>query len=167
MTLLSRKFQYAVHALKYMAENADERPVSIHEISDQKTIPRKFLECIMLQLRNAGIIGSKRGHEGGYYLIRRPEEISMADVLAVTDNILVLLPCLDENGLENKCAGCTCDEYCQVKETFHGIQEEFRTLFGRYNLYDLTSLAHEVRESLHTKNTYSRQIDPLQNSKQE
>jgi Rrf2 family protein len=66
--MLSKKFQYAVHALQYLAEHALIQPVSIQEISDYKHIPKKFLEGILLNLSNAKIVSSKRGKDGGYYM---------------------------------------------------------------------------------------------------
>ena len=71
--MLSKKCQYALHALIYLANQDEEVTVTIGEIATEKAIPKKFLEAILLDLKNAGILGSKKGKSGGYYLIKKAE----------------------------------------------------------------------------------------------
>ena len=106
--MLSKKTQYAFHALTYLAENIDKGPVLISEISDERKISLKFLENILLELKKSGILGSKKGKGGGYYLIKAPEEIALAKIIRMLDGPIALLPCVSLNYYE-KCENCQED----------------------------------------------------------
>ena len=84
--MISRKTKYAINALVYLArENKDGEPVQISKIAESEHIPRKFLEAILLELRHAGMLNSRKGKTGGYYLQQTPEEINIADVMRLFD----------------------------------------------------------------------------------
>jgi Rrf2 family protein len=103
--MLSKKSQYAFKALMYLAQNTDKGPVLIAEISRKKKIPLKFLENILLELKKAGILESKKGKGGGYYFGVNPSEVPMAKVMRLLDGPIALLPCVSLNFYE-KCKNC-------------------------------------------------------------
>ncbi|HSC37895.1 MAG TPA: Rrf2 family transcriptional regulator [Chitinophagaceae bacterium] len=103
--MLSKKSQYAFKALMYLAQNNDKGPVLIAEISKKKKIPLKFLENILLELKKAGILESKKGKGGGYYFAVNPSEVPMAKVMRLLDGPIALLPCVSLNFYE-KCKNC-------------------------------------------------------------
>ena len=103
--MLSKKSQYAFKALMYLAQNNDKGPVLIAEISRKKKIPLKFLENILLELKKAGILESKKGKGGGYYFAVNPSEVPMAKVMRLLDGPIALLPCVSLNFYE-KCKNC-------------------------------------------------------------
>lgn len=103
--MLSKKSQYAFKALVYLTEHASETPVLISEISEKKNIPLKFLENILLELRKAGILESKKGKGGGYYFRIDPRQVSLAQVMRLIDGPIALLPCVSLNFYE-KCKDC-------------------------------------------------------------
>jgi Rrf2 family protein len=103
--MLSKKSQYAFKALMYLAQNTDKGPVLIAEISRKKKIPLKFLENILLELKKAGILESKKGKGGGYYFAVNPSEVPMAKVMRLLDGPIALLPCVSLNFYE-KCKNC-------------------------------------------------------------
>ncbi|MBE7169821.1 MAG: Rrf2 family transcriptional regulator [Williamsia sp.] len=103
--MLSKKSQYAFKALVYLTEHASEGPVLISEISEKKNIPLKFLENILLELRKAGILESKKGKGGGYYFAIDPRNVSLAQVMRLIDGPIALLPCVSLNFYE-KCKDC-------------------------------------------------------------
>ena len=70
--MLSAKTQYALHALTYLGERYGQDPIPISRIAEERKMPYKFLEAILLELRNNGILGSKAGKSGGYYLLTKP-----------------------------------------------------------------------------------------------
>lgn len=120
--MLSKKTKYAFHALSYLAENQDKGAILIQEIATSKNISQKFLESILLDLKKAGILGSKKGKGGGYYLLKRPEEITLAKVIRLLNGPIAWLPCVSLNFYE-KCADCpneaTCNMHiimCQVRD---------------------------------------------------
>lgn len=103
--MLSKKSQYAFKALMYLAQNNDKGPVLIAEIAKKKKIPLKFLENILLELKKAGVLESKKGKGGGYYFALPPAEVSMAKVMRLLDGPIALLPCVSLNFYE-KCKNC-------------------------------------------------------------
>ncbi len=103
--MLSKKSQYAFKALVYLTEQAENGPVLISEISEKKNIPLKFLENILLELRKAGILESKKGKGGGYYFAANPCKVSLAKVMRLIDGPIALLPCVSLNFYE-KCKDC-------------------------------------------------------------
>jgi Rrf2 family protein len=88
---ISRRGLYALKALIHLAESYDKGLVKIHEIADQEAIPEKFLESILVNLKNARIVTSERGREGGYRLRRPPQEILLGDVVRTIDGPLAPL----------------------------------------------------------------------------
>lgn len=93
---ISRKGEYALRAMTYLAHNYRKVPVQIHEISQREKIPEKFLEQILLQLKRAGLLDSKRGARGGYALIRPPKKVSLADIIRTIDGALAPLGCVSK-----------------------------------------------------------------------
>jgi Rrf2 family protein len=95
--MLSKKTQYAFKALTFMAEQKKEGPVLIAEIAKKKKIPLKFLENILLELRKAGILESKKGKGGGYFFKIEPKDISLAQIMRLIEGPIALLPCVSLN----------------------------------------------------------------------
>lgn len=89
----------------YLAQNNDKGPVLIAEISKKKKIPLKFLENILLELKKAGVLESKKGKGGGYYFAVSPSEVPMAKVIRLLDGPIALLPCVSLNFYE-RCKNC-------------------------------------------------------------
>jgi Rrf2 family protein len=85
---VSAKTDYAIRAVLELAAAGDERPVKGERIATAQQIPLRFLENILMQLRHAGLVESRRGADGGYKLARPPEEITLADVIRAIDGPL-------------------------------------------------------------------------------
>ncbi|ANE50977.1 RrF2 family transcriptional regulator [Flavisolibacter tropicus] len=118
--MLSNKAQYAFRALTHLVDKFDEGPVLISEIAEKKRIPLKFLENILLGLRKAGILESKKGKGGGYFIKDHPSKTSIAAVIRIVDGPIAMLPCVSLYFYE-KCK--YCDEgNCGL----HGIMEKVR-----------------------------------------
>ena len=92
--MLSMKSQYAFKALSYLTLKFNEGPVLISEIAKKKKIPLKFLENILLELKKAGILDSKKGKGGGYFLKQRPEKVKVATVIRLINGPIAMLPCV-------------------------------------------------------------------------
>lgn len=121
--MLSRKCRYAIQALHFMAENAHLRGIPTRMIADHKHLPKKFLEVILHDLRDAGLVTSKRGKGGGYTLAMSPSRISLAKVVLAMDRSLILLPCLKGRKKKN-CSECQMTGYCFVRDSFQEIQTQ-------------------------------------------
>jgi Rrf2 family protein len=103
--MLSKKTQYALKALGFLAGKYGEGPVLIAEIAKKKKIPVKFLETILLELKQAGVLDSKKGKGGGYYLTQNPKKTSLATAIRFVGGPIALLPCVSLNFYE-KCKDC-------------------------------------------------------------
>jgi Rrf2 family protein len=91
---LSRKGEYALRAMMVLAADFGQGPLRIQDIADRERIPKKFLEQILLELKKAGLVHSRRGAGGGYLLVRSPSEITMAEVVRTIDGPLAPLSCV-------------------------------------------------------------------------
>src|SRR5258708_19456051 len=92
--MLSKKSKYALKALLVLAKEYGQGPVLISDVAQREGIPRKFLELILLELKNQGILQSKKGKGGGYFLARSPQTVSIGHVVRIMEGPLALLPCV-------------------------------------------------------------------------
>lgn len=122
--MLSKKSKYAINALLYISRHRNEgRPVLAAEIAEGENIPHKFLEAILLDLKNAGFLRSKRGRKGGYFLKAAPEEISLARVMRLFDGPIAMLPCVSLNYYE-RCEECKDEKTCGIRAVFLTIRDQ-------------------------------------------
>lgn len=131
--MLSKKSKYAIHALVYLAERYGEGPVQIGEIAEAQHIPKKFLEAILLELRNAKILYSKKGKGGGYYLYKKPEEVNLTEVIRLMNGAIALLPCVSLNYYE-ACEECIDEKTCTIRSTFLSVRDETLRVLTESNL---------------------------------
>jgi|TARA_B110000116_G_scaffold211787_1_gene187678 Rrf2 family protein len=103
--MLSKKAQYAFKALTVLTQHEGEGPIPISFIVKEHLISIKFLETILLELRHGGVLGSKKGKGGGYYLIAPAKTISFAQVIRILDGPIAPLKCVSLNFYE-KCDDC-------------------------------------------------------------
>jgi Rrf2 family protein len=103
--MLSKKTQYALQALSFMAEQGGMEPILIAEIAQAKNIPIKFLENILLALKKAGFLESKKGKNGGYFFALPPQKIKLSSIFRTIEGPIALMPCVSLNFYE-KCADC-------------------------------------------------------------
>lgn len=143
--MLSKKCKYAIHALVYLAERHGQGPVQIGEIADRQKIPKKFLEAILLELRNGRILNSKKGKGGGYYLQRSPEEINLTEVIRLTNGPIALLPCVSLNFYES-CEECVNEKNCTIRTTFLTIRDETLKILSQNSLATLVKKQKKERK---------------------
>ncbi len=137
--MLSKKAKYALNALLYLAKQQDKGPILISEIAESENIPKKFLETILLDLRNAGILNSKKGRGGGYYLLRSPEEVNMADVIRLFDGALALLPCVTHKYYE-RCEECKDEKTCGIRRVIKEVRDQTVNILKNYSLADIVAM---------------------------
>src|SRR5690606_6508554 len=111
--MLSKKTKYGLKAMVYLARNADRFPILISEISQNEMIPQKFLEGILLDLKKNGLLASKKGKGGGYFLMRPAQEITIASIIRVLDGPIALLPCVSLNYYQT-CSDCHDELTCSL-----------------------------------------------------
>jgi Rrf2 family protein len=142
---LSKKAKYALRALDYLARSHDKRPVLISTIAEREKIPRKFLETILLQLRGAGILESKKGRGGGYILARPPEKIMVGSIIRVIDGPLAPLPCASETAYR-KCEECTDEKRCGTRMVMREVRDAMATILDHTSLADVVNRVNKVEE---------------------
>lgn len=121
--MLSKKCKYAIHALVYLAERYQKGPVHIQEIAEEQHIPKKFLEAILLELRNAKVLHSKKGKGGGYYLYKKPEDVNLIEIIRLMDGAIAMLPCVSLNYYE-ACEECVDEKTCGIRDAFIGVRDQ-------------------------------------------
>lgn len=120
--MLSKKSKYAIKALVALAKQENKGlPVRIAEISEQENIQKKFLEAILLDLRKHGILGSKMGINGGYYLLKKPSDIYLTQVIRLTDGPIAIIPCASLNFYE-KCDDCEDEAVCGIRKVMTDLR---------------------------------------------
>lgn len=134
--MLSKKTKYGLKALAYLARQESKEPVQIAEISKSENISQKFLESILLTLRKTGILGSKKGKGGGYYLLKEPKDVPMTDVIRVLEGPIAMLPCVSLNFYE-KCDDCPDENACSVNRLMIQVRDSTLQIFRNTSLADL------------------------------
>jgi Rrf2 family protein len=137
--MLSRKSKYAIKALIALAEHGREEPVRIADLAREQQIPPKFLELILLELRNQGVLRSRKGKGGGYLLARDPAAIYLGQVVRMFDGPLAPVPCASQTAYV-PCSDCRNEAVCGV----HLAMKEVRDATAR--ILDGTSLAQLLQQ---------------------
>ncbi len=112
--MISKKAKYALKALKVLAEAFEKGPMLISQIAEKEKIPKKFLEAILLELRNHGMLQSQKGKGGGYYLRQDPSSITFAKVIRVIDGPIAPALCVSLH-FYGKCDDCADEETCTLR----------------------------------------------------
>ena len=115
--MLSKRAKYALNALMELARAVEEGPISAAEIAERAHVPAKFLEAILLDLRKAGMIESRKGRSGGHLLLIPAERINAAEVFRLFDGAIALVPCATHNYYE-RCDECVDEATCGIRQVF-------------------------------------------------
>ncbi|MBD2702686.1 Rrf2 family transcriptional regulator [Spirosoma sp. BT702] len=143
--MISKKAKYAIKALKVLTEEYGKGPVLISYISAKEHIPKKFLEAILLELRNHGILQSQKGKGGGYLLRVDPARVNLAQVLRVIDGPIAPTPCVSFN-FYVKCDDCDDEVTCALRPIMERVRD------ANLSVYENTSLVtFQNSESMQTK----------------
>jgi Rrf2 family protein len=137
--MITQKMKYALKALLVLADAAaQETPeaLTIEAIAKRSGTPKRFLEHILLEVRNAGIIASTRGRSGGYQLIKPPAEISISELLRLIDGPIAPLPCLSRRAYQ-RCEDCVDEESCRIRKVFADIFWSYLLLIESLTLADM------------------------------
>lgn len=140
--MLTQRSRYALRAMLYLAEApAGGRPIPMNRIAEAANVPRKFLELILADLREAGLLDSHRGKMGGYLLARPNHMISLGEVIRVIEGPLALVPCVSRTAYR-RCADCEDEADCAIRQAMARVRDETARIL------DGTSLADAIAEDL-------------------
>ena len=132
--MLSKKAKYALRAVLALAKEHGHGPVLIAELAERERIPKKFLELILLDLKNEGLLQSKKGKGGGYALGKAPDKITVGQIIRALDGPIAPIPCVSQTAYV-KCEECPDEMTCGIRL----VMKEVRDATAR--IVDHTSLA--------------------------
>jgi Rrf2 family protein len=136
--VISQKMKYALKALMVLSEEraGRGRALRIEEIARLSGTPKRFLEQILLEIRNAGILASVRGRAGGYRLARDPAEVPFVDVLRLIDGPMAPLPCLSRRYYA-RCEDCADEATCRIRRAFAEVFGTYLVMIESLTLADV------------------------------
>ena len=133
--MLSKRSQYALKALSYLAEKYQKGPVLISEIARKKKIPLKFLENILLELKIMGVVDSKKGKGGGYFFRLPPRDVPLARIVRLIDGPIAMLPCVSLYFYE-RCRNCD-EKQCGLHDMMILVRDANLRILERKTVADL------------------------------
>ncbi|ADO41674.1 RrF2 family transcriptional regulator [Ketogulonicigenium vulgare] len=136
--MITQKMKYALKALMVLADAKAEgiAAMRIEEIARRSDTPKRFLEHILLELRNAGVIASIRGRAGGYTLIKEPEAVQLSQMLRLIDGPIAPLPCLSRSAYQ-RCEDCSDEATCRLRRAFSEVFWSYLVIIDSLTLADL------------------------------
>jgi Rrf2 family protein len=120
--MLSKRSKYAIKALLALADHQRGEPVRIADLAHEEQIPPKFLELILLGLKNQGILQSRKGKGGGYLLARDPADIYLGQIVRMFDGPLAPVPCASQTAYV-ACADCPAEAVCGVHLAMKAVRD--------------------------------------------
>ena len=146
--MLSKKSKYAIKALTCLAKRYESKTrLKIATISEEEKIPRKFLEAILVELRNNGLLHSKLGANGGYYLAKHPNEIFLSTVIRLSGGPIAMLPCVSLNFYE-PCDECEDEKTCGLSNVMRTVREATIKILAATSIEDLLLKESELKVNL-------------------
>lgn len=133
--MLSKKVKYGLKAVLYMARHYDERRIIVSEISSKEYIPHKFLEKILLDLKQKGILESKIGRQGGYSLSRSPDLITVGEIVRLLEGKIAPIPCVSRVAYEH-CFDCEDESTCEIRQVMQLVRDAMVKMLDHTSLLD-------------------------------
>lgn len=148
MRRLSKKTQYSLRALYALARTYQEGPRLIGDLADEEKIPKKFLEQILLSLKNRGLVESKKGRGGGYYLAKPPDTITLGSVIRMMEGPLAPLPCASETAFR-KCDECVDVETCGTRLVMRDVRDAMAAILDQTTLTMVVQKVTDAEQRQH------------------
>jgi len=133
--MLSKKAEYSLCALIMLARNYNKGPILISKIAESENIPKKFLENILYELKSLGVVMSKKGKGGGYFLKKKPEKVNLVDIIRHFDGAIALLPCVSDKYYK-KCCHNKDENICGLKYILKKVRDESVRILENNTLAD-------------------------------
>jgi len=138
--MLTKKGKYGLKAMAHLASAEFGQPVPVLEIAEQQRIPKKFLDGILSELRNAGFVHSKMGKGGGYLLARPAREIMVGDIVRTIDGPLAPVPCASTTRYR-RCDDCGDEDVCAVRKVMQNAQRALSEVLDNCSLERMSNSA--------------------------
>jgi Rrf2 family protein len=140
--MISQKARYAFKALIALSRSRSQK-FQARDIATSEQIPQSFLEQILLELKRAGLVGSRRGRDGGHFLLKDPSKITLGQVLRLIDGPVAPLPCLSRTAY-SRCEDCTDEAVCGLRRVFGQAYEATLEVLERLSIADAGAAASAV-----------------------
>ncbi len=148
--MLTQKSKYGLKAMTVLAKEYGQGPILISDIARREGIPRKFLELILLELKNEGILQSKKGKGGGYFLGHPPNQIRVGHIIRVLDGPLAPLPCVSKTAYM-RCRECRDERTCGIRIIMKEVRDATAKILDETTVADMlrrVELAVNGRDAL-------------------
>jgi Rrf2 family protein len=145
MRVITKKTKYCLRALYSLARNYGKGPVLIATMADEEAIPKKFLEHILLGLKNRGLVDSKPGRGGGYALTKSPCEITIGSVIRIIEGPLAPLPCASETAYR-RCEECVDESTCATRQIMRRVRDATAAILDNTTLADACEMERSAAE---------------------
>lgn len=133
--MISKKTKYGLQALLALARTYGDGPVLIADLAENERIPKKFLEAILLQLKNVGILSSRKGKGGGYSLGKSPSEISIGQIVRILDGPLAPVECVSVTAYR-PCTECHDENTCGIHLVMKDVRDAIADILDHTSLED-------------------------------
>jgi Rrf2 family protein len=143
--MISMRSKYALKAIAYMARTRDKDSFLIADIAKAEGIPKKFLEAILLTIKNCGILSSRKGPGGGYSLAKSPYEITIGAVIRAFEGDLIPLQCLSESA-HAPCPECIDEDTCGIKLVMSDVEKALSSILDSTTLADMIQRSEFERQ---------------------
>jgi Rrf2 family protein len=149
----SKRSEYALRALLELTGEYGRSLLQRHQIAERQNIPVEFLEQILLALKNAGLLASRRGVSGGYALIKAPEEITLGQVIRILDGPLAPIACVSKTAYQ-KCSDCpyAAKSSCPIQGVMLGVRNAIADILDNYTLRDFANQSAPCPSSQEDRN---------------
>ena len=138
------KAKYSIRALLYLARNRGTGKIIVRDIAQKEGIPQKFLEAILLELRNEGILQSKPGKGGGYTLGRPPDTISLGRLIRMIDGPLAPVPCVSQTAYA-PCQDCPNEKICVIRLVMKEVRDTHAKILDEITFATLLKNEQELQ----------------------
>jgi Rrf2 family protein len=144
--MLSMKAKYALRALIVLSIN-EKKMLQAKAIAKQADVPAKFLETILIELKNNQIVSSKRGIFGGYFLARPAQEINVGEIIRLTDGSLAPLRCASVSDYR-KCDDCEDENTCVIRKVMMNVRNAIAGVLDHQSLADMLYLSPKQKQNI-------------------
>ena len=145
--MLSSKAKYGLKAMVYLARSEGRGPVLIADVAEAERIPKKFLDTILLELKNHGLLQSKKGKGGGYTMARPAARIMVGEIVRILDGPLAPVQCVSRTAYR-RCDDCVDESACAVRAVMQDVRDAISAILDNTSLADMAARAGRVEPVL-------------------
>ena len=147
MRTISKKTLYTLRALYSLTRTYGGPPTLIAEMAERESIPKRFLEQILLNLKRLGLVDSKKGLHGGYFLVKSPEGLTMGALIRMIEGPLAPLPCASETAYR-KCDECPDPKTCETRTVMREVRDATARVLDQTTIAALCRRIDDAREEI-------------------